>query len=96
MATLVDTAFLLVLLYYAYRAGLRLLDDDRTRHQLEGWPAHDRSRDRLPNRAPDTPAETRERELSRQLISGRIGSAAYRREMGELARRDPDRSGDPR
>jgi hypothetical protein len=45
---------------------------------------------------PETPAEARERELSHQLISGRIDPAAYRQEMAELARGDQSRTGNPR
>ena len=95
MATLIGTVVLLALLYYAYRAGRRrLVARPRTRGSL---------RDRLDDPTPrgglvwaETASEARECELSRQLISGRIDSAAYRREMGELARRDRARSGDPR
>jgi hypothetical protein len=95
MATLIGTVVLLTLLYYAYRAGRRwLLPRPRSREPL---------RDRLDDPTPrgglvwaETAGEARECELSRQLISGHIDSAAYRREMGELARLDRARSGDPR
>jgi hypothetical protein len=95
MATLIGTVVLLALLYYAYRTGRRRL--------LARPPTRGPLRERLDDPTPrgglvwaDTAGEARECELSRQLISGRIDSAAYRREMGELVRLDRARCGDPR
>jgi len=84
MAALIGTVLLLVLSYYAYRAAVSTLEEER---------AHD---PRLPAQRPDTASEAREHELSCQLLDGRIEPAAHQREMTELARRDQARHGDPR
>ncbi len=44
----------------------------------------------------DTVAETREADLTRQLLGGAIDAATYRQQLSELAEQSAARAGDPR
>lgn len=102
MATLIGFLLLLgLLLWHCYRAGQRArqrqrgtrLPSDRSLQRV----ARDRGTDDLLGaEGGDTPAEVREAELSRRLMSAQIDPATYRQEMSELAHRDETRSGDAR
>lgn len=102
MATIViEAMLLLVLLYYVYRVGRRAwqqqrgtpLPSDRRVNRV----VRDRGTDDMPDAGGgDTPAEFREADLSRRLLSGQIDPATYRQEMSELAHCDETRSGDGR
>ena len=90
MTALIGAGLLLAWTYYAYRAARRLLAGDRTDNPVLDRLGRDVDLDldltRLQGTAiPDTAAEAREGELSRQVIIGRIDPASYQRQMNQLA-----------
>jgi hypothetical protein len=89
MATLIGAALMLIAAFQICRAWRRPLAGSR--NPVLGRMARALDQDLEPDGLPDegtteTPAEVRERELSRDLVAGRIDPAAYQRAMSELAR----------
>lgn len=79
MTTLIAVLALLALAFSAYLVNSRLLGDRPTHNPVLDDLARDLDVER------DPPAEAREGELAHQVLTGRIDSATYRREMSQLA-----------
>lgn len=91
MTALIGVALLLLLGFYIYR-GVRLVLGESSTHN----PVLARLARSLDTDVPDTPAEAREGELTRQLLAGSIDSGFYQQQLSELAQQSHTHTGDPR
>lgn len=83
MAGLIGAAILFIAAVLIYGTWRWALADDRTHASvLDRWAPRV---DLPPDTAPDTSADVREAELTRQLLAGVINPGTYQRAMSELA-----------
>jgi hypothetical protein len=94
MGTLIGAVLMLIAAYQIYRVWRALKAGDRTHVRVpDHWirerdlylDADQRSDPPGDQAAPQTRAETREGELSRELLAGHIDAATYQQRMSELA-----------